>query len=278
MVNDINAYIKEVFSKKLAMNFDNKGVHLQVTNKDYEGEIKQGGDTVHIRSLGDIPAKNYSGGVIYDDVVGGDDTLVIDQAIYFAFKASDIEKAQSDIEIFKNYEKRAAISVDLQKDTFIQSKVDDAHANNVITFGALTKNNIYSAFVQVREKLETANAVNTSGKRPWIIVNPYIKALLVQAPEFTQATSFGENVLRKGALGEIADLDVMLSTNLSSSGAGTYNIMAGTNDAITFASQIEIVETLRLQNSFETAVRGLYVYGAKTVNNEALVKLNCTIA
>jgi len=54
--------------------------------------------------------------------------------------------------------------------------------------------------------------------------------------------------------------------------------MAGTNDAMTFASQVVEIESLRLQDSFNTAVQRLYVYGGKTVQANALAKLVCTVA
>ena len=47
--------------------------------------------------------------------------------------------------------------------------------------------------------------------------------------------------------------------------------MAGTKDAISFASQITNVETLRAQSTFGNIVRGLNVYGYKVVKPEALV-------
>jgi hypothetical protein len=50
-----------------------------------------------------------------------------------------------------------------------------------------------------------------------------------------------------------------------------WNVMAGTRDAITFASQITNVETLRAQSTFGNIVRGLNVYGYKVAKPEALV-------
>ena len=47
-------------------------------------------------------------------------------------------------------------------------------------------------------------------------------------------------------------------------------IMAGINDAITFASKVIKIETLRNPEGFDDLVRGLFVYGAKTVIPNAL--------
>jgi hypothetical protein len=47
--------------------------------------------------------------------------------------------------------------------------------------------------------------------------------------------------------------------------------MAGTRDAISFASQITDVETLRSTSTFGNIMRGLNVFGYKVVKPEALI-------
>jgi hypothetical protein len=47
--------------------------------------------------------------------------------------------------------------------------------------------------------------------------------------------------------------------------------MAGTRDAVSFASQITNVETLRSTTTFGNIMRGLNVFGFKVVKPEALV-------
>lgn len=51
-----------------------------------------------------------------------------------------------------------------------------------------------------------------------------------------------------------------------------FSCFAGTRDAITFASQITRMETLRSQTTFGNLVRGLNVYGYKVIKPEALVE------
>jgi hypothetical protein len=50
-------------------------------------------------------------------------------------------------------------------------------------------------------------------------------------------------------------------------------LMAGTKDAITFASQMTNVETLRAQSTFGNIVRGLNVFGYSVIKPEALVNM-----
>ena len=69
----------------------------------------------------------------------------------------------------------------------------------------------------------------------------------------------------------------MLSTNFVAV-SGKYYILAGTNEAITFAEQLTKTETVKDKSFFGDLVRGLAVYGAKTVQPNALAKIIATVA
>ena len=120
-------------------------------------------------------------------------------------------------------------------------------------------------------KLKDSNAVK-AGKRPWVVINPLVESYLLQSTEFIGANNVADETLREGAIGRIAGMDVLVSTNLTPV-SNNYYILAGTNDAITFASQLAKIESLRDKDSFSDLVRGLYLYGAKTVQPKALAKM-----
>lgn len=52
--------------------------------------------------------------------------------------------------------------------------------------------------------------------------------------------------------------------------------MAGTKEALTFANQLVKTESIRLQESFGDAMRGLAVYGRAVVQPKALAMLYAT--
>ena len=136
---------------------------------------------------------------------------------------------------------------------------------------ALDKTTIYEQFVKLALCLKNSNAV-TSTKRPWVVINPTIESYLLQSTEFIGAHNVADETLREGAIGRIAGMDVLVSTNLTDTDS-KYYVLAGTNDAITFASQLAKIESLRDKDSFSDLIRGLYLYGAKTVQPNALAKL-----
>lgn len=95
---------------------------------------------------------------------------------------------------------------------------------------------------------------------------------MLQSTEFIGAHKVADETLREGAIGRIAGMDVLVSTNLTAT-SSKYYVLAGTNEAITFASQLAKIESLRDKDTFSDLVRGLYLYGAKTVQPNALAKL-----
>ena len=149
--------------------------------------------------------------------------------------------------------------------------VDSANILGGTTAVSLDKDTIYENFVNLALKLKNADAVSNNQK-PWVVINPTIESYLLQSPEFISAYNVADETLREGAIGRIAGMDVLVSTNLTAVDS-KYYVLAGTNEAITFASQLAKIESLRDKDSFSDLVRGLYLYGAKTVQPKSLAKM-----
>ena len=60
--------------------------------------------------------------------------------------------------------------------------------------------------------------------------------------------------------------------------AGEYAVYAGHAHALTFASQVSKVETLRSEMTFGNILRGLQVYGYKVLDGTALAQAIVTKA
>ena len=52
--------VPQLWSKDLLRNFDDYGVMAGCVNKNWEGEIKYQGDTVHITKFGDVTINEHS--------------------------------------------------------------------------------------------------------------------------------------------------------------------------------------------------------------------------
>ena len=273
--NAYGAFIPEVWSGKLVSTLQKSCVMLQCVNRNYEGEIKNAGDTVNIIVPGDVSVSTFTGDALtYNELAPTNKQLVIDQRKLFAFKINDVAAAQANTDIMEAHMENAKKAIEVAQDTFLLGKHVDVTGENTLggaTPVALTSENIYSQFVALAKMLKKSNAVS-NGQKPWVVINPDIEAVLLQCAQFTSGYQLADETLREGSIGRIAGMDVLVSTNLTPAD-GKIAVLAGTNDAITFASQVAKIESIRDTQTFSDLVRGLYLYGAQTVEPKALAKL-----
>lgn len=276
--NAYSAFIPEIWSQKLNNMLAKNCVMLQCVNKNYEGEIKNQGDSVKIITPAAVTISTLdSSALTYSELTPTETDLVIDQKKFFAFKINDVAKAQANQDIMEAHLQNAKKAIEEVQDSYLLGQHVNVDSNNIIggtTAITLDKSTIYSNFVALALKLKNSDAVNNNQK-PWVVINPTIESYLLQSPEFISAYNVADETLREGAIGRIAGMDVLVSTNLTAT-AGKFYVLAGTNEAITFASQLSKVESLRDKDSFSDLVRGLYLYGAKTVQAKSLAKMVVT--
>lgn len=274
--NAYSAFIPEIWSQKLNYMLSKDCVMLQCVNRNWEGEIKNQGDKVKIITPADVAISTLStSNITYDELEPTSQDLVIDQKKFFAFKINDVAQVQSNADIMEAHLKNAKKAIEEVQDAYILSLHTEVDSKNVVgdeeTAVTLDKSTIYSKFVELALCLKNSNAVS-AGVRPWVVINPVIESYLLQSSEFIGAHNVADETLREGAIGRIAGMDVLVSTNLTDV-SGKYYVLAGTNEAITFASQLSKIESLRDKDSFSDLVRGLYLYGAKVVQPKALAKM-----
>ncbi len=271
-----SAFIPQIWSQKLNNMLEKECVMLQCVNRNWEGEIKNQGDKVKIITPADVTISTLgSDNITYSELNPTSMDLVIDQKKFFAFKINDVAAVQANTDIMEAHLKNARKAIEEVQDAYLLSQHANVDENNIVGSEEspieLNKTTIYSNFVQLALCLKNSDAV-TAGVRPWVVINPTIESYLLQSTEFIGAHNVADETLREGAIGRIAGMDVLVSTNLTDV-SGNYYVLAGTNDAITFASQLSKIESLRDKDSFSDLVRGLYLYGAKTVQPKALAKM-----
>ena len=279
--NSYSAFIPEIWSAKLNNMLTKECVMLQCVNRNYEGEIKNQGDKVKIITPAAVTVSTLdTNSISYSELTPTSQDLVIDQKKFFAFKINDVAQVQSNTDIMEAHLTNAKNAIEVEQDSYLLSMHTNVDSNNIVGSDSspvtLSKSTIYQNFVNLAMKLKDANAVK-AGKRPWVVINPLVESYLLQSTEFIGANNVADETSRVGAIGRIAGMDVLVSTNLTAT-SDKYYILAGTNDAITFASQLAKIESLRDKDTFSDLVRGLYLYGAKTVQPKALAKMVAQVA
>lgn len=282
----VTTFIPELWNARLLYNLEKAHVATAFVNKDYEGEIKNVGDTVHINTLGGVTIKTYTANsdmAAADDLATTDQTLVIDQAKYFNFQLDDVDAAQVAGDVMDTAMGRASYALADVSDAFLFGKLaaGGASANYVGSAASpiqLTAANIYSTLVELRTKLDKQN-VPTAGRK--INVSPEVYAVLLQCQQFiTLNAGVAETAVVNGLVGKIAGFDVYETNNavFTTGGSKDYWTLTATVDtATTFAEQIIKTEAYRPEKRFADAVKGLHVYGAKVVRPEEIATLFCYV-
>jgi hypothetical protein len=128
------------------------------------------------------------------------------------------------------------------------------------------------------------DVANVDSRGRWICVDPVFAELLKDEDSRLLNADFGGSGLMNGlVMNNIHGFRVYISNNLpaAGTGAGTSGttgqddnygvIVAGQDDAVASAEQINKVENYRDPDSFADIVRGMHLYGRKILRPEALV-------
>ncbi len=278
---DYSAFKGEIWSKKLNAGLDKTCVMLQCVNRDYQADADKGVSQINIITPQEVTVGAYTGSIEgYGVAPSKKVSLKLNQSVYFGFNVPDIDQAQSNVGIMDAIITKAKTAVESAIDTYLFNEYKNAAATNVTgsdtKLETLSKTTVYAKFVSLAKTLKNSGAIGPQTKG-WVVIHPDVEELLLLSSEFTNTANLGDTTVTDGSIGRIAGLDVFVSNNVGKD-AGGYTILAGTKQAITFASQIKKIETLRAQNSFDSLIRGLYTFGALTLNPSALAVIKANIA
>jgi N4-gp56 family major capsid protein len=276
-------FIPTIWSTKLLIELRKVLVFAQpfVINRDYEGEIKQFGDTVKISALGSITVGDYTKSSIGAPQVltSAQTTLQITQSKFFNFMIDDADKAQMNVDMMAKAMEKAAYALKNTADTFVAGHYVDASADNLIGSTAspisMTKvTDAYDYLVDLAKKLDEAD-VPENGR--WCAIPPWMEGLMLKDERFVgNGALSAEDRLVNGAISRVSGM-LLMKTNacpLVGSSSDIHKVIAGHPYAWSYAEQVNEVEGFRPEEFFADAVKGLHLYGAKVTNPECLAVLS----
>lgn len=276
-------FIPTVWAARLLTALEKALVYGQtnVCNRDYEGEIRDAGNTVKIASVGDVTVDDY----VKDTDIGEPEvltdsaqTLAIDQQKYFHFFVDSVDRAQQNVNVMEEAMRRSAWGLRDIADAYLASLMDTAvptgnKIGSVTTPKVPTKDDAYEYLVDLGVLLDEAN-VPLDGR--FCVVPAWFHGLLLKDDRFINAgTLRSDRTLANGAVGEAAGFSILKSNSVPNTTATKYKILAGHSMATSYAEQIVDLQTYKPEKRFGDAVKGLHVYGAKVVRPTALA---CLIA
>lgn len=277
----ITNFIPEYWSSKILVALRDKLTYAQpnVINRNYEGEIRQAGDTVHITNFVDPATRAYTRNspISYDILTDATRALVIDQERYFAFSVDDVDRRQALGGFVEEATTGASYNLAADADEYVGGlMLAGVDAGNQL--GAETVadgEDAYDLLVELRTLLTRSN---TPGQGRFAIVPPEFYALLLKSDLFIRADASGTTEgLRNGFVGRAAGFDIIESNVVPETSGGAFGVIAGHSIATTYAEQIVKTEALRLETTFGDGIRGLHVYGGKVVRPTNLASAIVTV-
>lgn len=274
----------EIWSALLLVALRKELVYTAFTNRDYEGEIAEAGDTVRITSVGRPTIGNYIPGttvIAPETVADSQRTLVVDQAKYFAVQVDDVDKRQAKGGLMQQLKDEAGYAfadvVDQYLASFYTSIQSANQLGSITVNSATTPTDAYDkVLVPLKVRLDKAN-VPTQGRSA--AITPDLHGCLLRDSRFVKANEAGtSDGLRNGHVGRAAGFDILLTNNAPNTTGNEFATIAGTDRAITFAEQINQTEAYRPQSAFADAVKGLLLYGAKNVRPDSLASALVTVS
>lgn len=263
----VDNFKPEIWSREILFSLKKNLLAGNLVNRNYEGEIQEQGDTVHITTPNAIPTSEYDGSdFTFDEVTSTQQTLEIDEARKFHFQVRDIDAVQANVNLMQAYTEEASHALAKDLDTFIFEAYAEADGDNVIDAGGFDENNAYDQLTLAAQNLNAANVPSTGR---WVVVDPMGIRALSRDEAFQRASDLGDQTSREGFMGRAAGFDVWMSNNLITE-TNTLHYVYGHNIAITLAEQLLNIEAGRRELNFGDFLKGLHVYGKKVVRPTAL--------
>jgi len=291
-------FLPSVYSKKVLNFFRKASVVEAITNTDYAGEISAYGDSVKIIKEPVISVSDYTRGSDTTDTKLTDQeiTLVVDSAKAFKFIVDDIETNMSHVNFKEVASSSAAYALKDAYDAAVLATmfagVSASGPDHIIGADAAagtggvaettasvdllgsdgTGVDAIDLMARMARLLDDQN-VPEEGR--WFVAPPSFYEELSQSGSKLLSVDFnaGQGSIRNGLVssGKLRGFDMYKSNNIATPTTATGKVMAGHISSTATANTILSTEVLRDPTSFGDIVRGLHVYGAKVLRDDALV-------
>ena len=194
------AFIPQLWSNKLNAKFYANTMLTEICNTSWEGEIKNQGDTINIRTAPSITINDYAGaGTTLTNEVPTPITqaMQINKGKYFSVQVNDVLAHQADMDLMNTFTEDAAkqLKISIENEVFFNQFVTEGAVaqNKGATAGALssgynlgtdvapivqtTPANVLTAILHMSSVLDEQN-VPEDGR--WLVMSPFDRQLLMQ--------------------------------------------------------------------------------------------------
>lgn len=276
-------FIPSVWAESINRELERACVFAEDCNRQYEGNVKDKGDSVHILGVGKPTIKDNldragASGTI-DEAEEIEDTSVImniNQIRYFNYKVGDIDKAQAVGGLMDALSAETSEGLANAMDRYIANLVLDTNVPKLTSSATeVTKANVLEIIDDAIQRLQE-NDVNVANGVV-ITVSPRFYKLFKQA--YIGKDTDNSDFLKNGKVAMYGSVTVKMSNNVAKTDDGaTDNIMIRTKRAIAFVNPLTHTEAYRPEKSFADAVKGYVLFDGKVVRPKEIININVSYA
>jgi hypothetical protein len=257
------SFIPTLWSGKLLAKFYQNTMLSEIMNTDYEGELKNKGDTIRIRTAPSITINDYTGAgstLATEVPVPIFQDMQVNKAKYFSVQTNDVLAQQADMDLMNMFTEDAAkqLKIAIEDEVFFNTFVTNgpAAANAGATAGAISANynlgtdlapvavsgaasaGLLNTILAMSAALDEQN-VPEDGR--FLVISPFDRQILMQT-NIAQAYFTGDSssIIRTGKIGMLDRFTVYVS-NLLPKGAAAKALVPGlsaTSGGATLASAL----------------------------------------
>ncbi len=291
-------FLPSVYSKKVLNFFRKASVVEAITNTDYAGEISSFGDSVKIIKEPVISVSDYTrnSDTTETRLTDQEITLVVDSAKAFKFIVDDIETNMSHVNFKEVASSSAAYALKDSYDAAVlavmfagcsasspnhilgSDNATDLAAGTFDGTGNLDIGFDYNEHDPIDIMGRMARLLdeqNVPEEGRWFVAGPDFYEVLGQSSSKLLSVDYngGQGSIRNGLVssGKLRGFNMYKSNNIAAPSNAAGKVLAGHMSSTATANTILSTEVLRDPTSFGDIVRGLHVYGAKVLRDEALV-------
>lgn len=190
--------------------------------KRYDSDVKSAGDVVHIPNLANLTAADKTAGtaVTFQANTETENTITVDQHKVVPMLIEDISKAQSRVDLMKEYTDKAGYAVAQAVDSSLTGLYTGLSQST--TAGTLTDASIITAI----EYLDAADAPRDGRS---FVVHSEAMADLRALDKFTRYDATGQNGVQdgrnNGLVANVYGIDVYMSNNIADVTSTTHNLL-----------------------------------------------------
>ncbi len=275
-------FIPELWSEAIQRELEGSYVFAEDCNRQWEGDVKKKGDTVHILGVGKPTIKTLARTEASNDIEGPEEVadndviLVIDQIRYFNYMVGDIDRAQAVGGLMDALSKETSEALADTVDQYIAGFAVDEDVEKLAPAAqTVSKDNVLDILDAAIQKLYENDVKNST--EVVVTISPRFYTLFKQA--YIKADTNNSAMLKNGRVATYGNVTVKMSNNVhKTDGGATDNIMIRTKRAIAFAQPLTHTEAYRPEKKFADAVKGFILYGAKVVRPKEIVNINVKYA